>query len=123
MSGAPLLGRAIPVLPSTDIARAVGFYAEKLGFGMSFRFDDYAAVSRDGVEIHLRLVKGSKAPKGGGCRIEVRGIDSLYEECSSAGVVQGNGNLEAASLREFVVQDGDGNLITFAENPTPPAGD
>jgi catechol 2,3-dioxygenase-like lactoylglutathione lyase family enzyme len=125
MSGAPQLGRAIPVLPCLDIARAVEFYAEHLGFGMSFRFDDYAAVARDGVEIHLRLFKGSKAPNGGGCRIEVQGIESLFEECSNSGVVLGNGTLEGgtSSVREFAVQDGDGNLITFAEDPTSPAGD
>ncbi len=122
MSSAPQMARAIPVLPCLDIARAVEFYAEHLGFGMSFRFEGYAAVARDGAEIHLRLVKGSKAPKGGGCRIEVQGIESLFEECSSAGVVHGKGTLQGG-VREFAVQDGDGNLITFAEDPTLPAGD
>jgi catechol 2,3-dioxygenase-like lactoylglutathione lyase family enzyme len=124
MSDAPQLGRAIPVLPCLDIARAVEFYAARLGFGVCFRFDDYAAVARDGVEIHLWLCKDKKLPKHSGCRIEVRGIESLFDECTQAGVVEPKGALATKSwnVREFAVRDGDGNLITFAEQLAPVGG-
>lgn len=117
MSDAPEMVRAIPVLPCLDIAKAVAFYAERLGFAVLFRFDDHAAVMRDGTEIHLRLSKDKKLAKSSGCRIEVRGIDTLYEECRKAEVLVSDGALEARSLgpREFGVRDGDGNTITFTE--------
>ena len=118
MSHAPELVRAIPVLPCLDIGRAVEFYAGRLGFAVLFRFDDHAALMRDGTEIHLRLCKDKKLPKNSGCRIEVRGIESFFEECTKADVVAPDGTLEARSSnsREFGVQDGDGNTITFTED-------
>jgi catechol 2,3-dioxygenase-like lactoylglutathione lyase family enzyme len=118
VSHSPELVRAIPVLPCLDIARAVAFYAERLGFAAIFRFEDHAAVMRDGSEIHLRLAKDKKSLKNAVCRIEVRGIDSLFEECRSADVLVPNGKLEAGSTsaREFAVKDADGNVITFAED-------
>lgn len=118
MSDTPQLGRAIPVLPCLDIARAVEFYAARLGFGVCFRFDDYAAVARDGVEIHLWLCKDKKLLKNGSCRIELRGIEPLFDECTQAGAVEPMGALATKSwnVREFAVRDVDGNLITFAED-------
>lgn len=46
---------AIPVLPALDIAKTIAFYEQRLGFTMKFLFDDYAGLSRDGVEVHLWL--------------------------------------------------------------------
>lgn len=118
MSEVPELVRALPRLPCLDIARAVEFYATRLGFAVLFRFDDYAAVMRDNIEIHLWLSKDKKLPKSSGCRIEARGIESLFEECSKAEVLAPRTALEAKSTssREFEVQDGDGNTITFVED-------
>jgi catechol 2,3-dioxygenase-like lactoylglutathione lyase family enzyme len=118
MSDAPELVRAIPRLPCLDIARAVEFYATRLGFAVLFRFDDYAAVMRDGIEIHLWLTKDKKLPKSSSCRIEARGIEALFEECTNAELVSAKVALEAKSsnAREFAVQDGDGNTITFVED-------
>lgn len=117
MSDGPELIRAIPVLPCLDIARAIGFYGERLGFAAIFRFDDHAGLMRDGSEIHLRLSKDKKLPKSSGCRIEVRGIESLYQECKKADVIAPKGELSDGGAREFKVQDGDGNTITFVEDP------
>lgn len=120
MSEAPELVRAIPRLPCLDIARAVEFYATRLGFAVLFRFDDYAAVMRDGIEIHLWVTKDKKLPKSCGCRIEARGIDALFEECTKAEVLAPKTALEAkaTSAREFAVVDGDGNTLTFVEDPS-----
>lgn len=105
----PRLTRAVPVLPCADIARAVEFYAERLGFAPAFRFESHASVLRDGVEIHLYR---ADAPVGAACRIEVAQLRALHDEMSRQGVVQGT-----VDLGEFSVLDADGNRITFAQDP------
>lgn len=111
------LHRTIPVLPSTDLARSVEFWAERLGFAMSFRFADSAGVIRDDVEVHFRRWKDQGAPAEGECRIEVDDLTAVQREL----VAQGIAAPEAARgepLLELTVQDPDGNRITFAGGGT-----
>lgn len=113
--------RAIPVLASLDIEATLDFYAEKLGFRPVARHADYGIVERDDVQIHFWLTDDASVPKATSCRVDVTGIDQLYDEMSAAGVVHPNGPLtdQPWGLREFAVLDGDGNLITFAERTSP----
>ena len=105
----PRLTRAVPMLPCADIARAVEFYAERLGFAPAFRFESHASVIRDEVEIHLQ--RAAEIGPGAGCRIEVAQLESLLDEMSRQGVVQ------HSDPGEFTVLDVDGNRITFARDP------
>jgi uncharacterized glyoxalase superfamily protein PhnB len=52
-------------------------------------------------------------------RVGVRGIDALYEDCRSEGIVHPNAPLKEQpwGFREFAVTDNDGNLVTFFEPP------
>lgn len=112
------LKRAIPLLASLDIDRTLTFYAEKLGFDVEvFHVDDAAGVERDGVQIHFWKCDDRHIAENTSCRIDVEGIDSLYAELLSQGVVHPNGSLEDKpwGFREFAVLDGDGNLITFVQ--------
>ncbi len=46
-----------PVLPCRDVASAIEFYVDKLGFTLSFQDASdpkYAGVKRDSVELHLQ---------------------------------------------------------------------
>lgn len=124
-SDGPRLKRIVPVLPCLDIGRAIEFYAERLGFAPSFRFDDYASVTRDEVEIHLWLCKDPASARTSGCRVEVDDIEDLYREMKGQGVIPANGELADRpwNFREFVVLDGDGNLITFAQDLAAADGD
>jgi len=109
--------RAIPVLASLDLDATQRFYVEKLGFEPGPRYPDYAICERDGVQVHFWLTDDVDIPKATSCRIDVVGIDRLYEEMSVAGVVHPNGPLteQPWGLREFAVLDGDGNLIKFGQ--------
>lgn len=112
------LKRAIPLLASLDIDRTLTFYAEKLGFEMEvFHVDDAAGVERDGVQIHFWKCDDRHIAENTSCRIEVEGIDTLYEELLLRGVVHPNGPLadQPWGFREFAVLDCDGNLITFVQ--------
>ena len=111
------LQRAVPVLASLDIEATQRFYAEKLGFAAVARYPDYGIVERDGVQIHFWLTDDADIPKATGCRVDVDGVDQLYEEMQAAGVIHPNGPLtdQPWGLREFAVLDEDGNLIKFGQ--------
>ena len=111
------LQRAVPVLASLDIEATQRFYADKLGFTTLGRYPDYAIVARDDVQIHFWLTGDADIPKATSCRIDVTGVDQLYEEMSAAGVVHPNGPLtdQPWGLREFAVLDVDGNMIKFGQ--------
>lgn len=117
------LQRAVPVLASLDIEATQRFYADKLGFRAVARYPDYGIVERDDVQIHFWLTDDADIPKATSCRVDVDGVDQLYEEMNAAGVVHPNGPLtdQPWGLREFSVLDGDGNLIKFGQRTTPGA--
>jgi catechol 2,3-dioxygenase-like lactoylglutathione lyase family enzyme len=109
------LRRTVPVLPTRDLARAVAFWAERLGFAMSFRFADSAGVVRDDVEVHFTLVP-APAVAAGGCRIEVSDVVALQRELLATGVVAPEaGRADAGFALELVVIDPDGNRIVFTQ--------
>ena len=112
-----LLQRAVPVLASLDIEATQRFYAEKMGFAAVARYPDYGIVARDDVQIHFWLTDDADIPKATSCRIDVTGVDQLYEEMSASGVVHPNGPLrdQPWGIREFAVLDEDGNMINFGE--------
>jgi catechol 2,3-dioxygenase-like lactoylglutathione lyase family enzyme len=113
----PTMQQAIPVLASLDIEATQRFYTDKLGFEAGSRYPDYGICSRDGVQIHFWLTDDVDIPKSTSCRVDVVGVDRLYEEMSAAGVVHPNGALtdQPWGFREFAILDGDGNLIKFSE--------
>lgn len=129
------LGCAIPALPARDVSAAATFYRERLGFEVLHREHGLAVLERDEARLHLwqaadeswRGRAPGDAPVRSGaesfiagtasCRIEVDGVEELYEELRSRGVlhpVSGAG-LEETNFgsREFSCLDEDGNLITF----------
>lgn len=111
------LERAIPVLASLDLEATQRFYVDKLGFSAVAQYPDYGIVERDGVQIHFWLTDDVDIPKATSCRVDVGGVDELYEEMNASGVVHPNGPLtdQPWGLREFAVLDGDGNMITFGQ--------
>lgn len=109
--------RAVPVLASLDIEATQRFYAERLGFKPVAQYPDYGIVERDDVQIHFWLTDDADIPKATSCRVDVDGVDQLFEEMSAAGVVHPNGPLtdQPWGLREFAVLDEDGNMIKFGQ--------
>ncbi len=101
---------ATPVLASLDIRKTVDFYTSKLGFT-----EKYAVTLRDRIELHFWYCTDPGIPKMTSCRIEVDGIDALYEKCQREGVVHPNAPLHETpwGTREFSILDEDGNCIAF----------
>ncbi|MBD1835818.1 VOC family protein [Cyanobacteria bacterium FACHB-472] len=112
-----MLKTAIPKFAATDIEKAINFYEQQLGFTTLFNYGDYAGLKRDAVEIHLWQCKDKYIAENTACRINVEGIETLYEEYKFAEIIHPHGTLATQSwgLKEFTILDLDGNAITFSE--------
>ena len=132
------LGRTIPALPVRDAASAIAFYRNRLGFEVLHEDEGFAVLERDDARVHLwqagdeswrERVALRETPVSSGaesfiagtasCRIEVEGVDALYEELSTREVLHpisrdGVSETDFGS-REFATLDQDGNLISFFE--------
>jgi len=129
--------KSIPALPVIDMDKAVAFYENKMGFQTRVQKEGFAAMVRDVIEIQLweacdrswrykfwlflnPITCGAESFLAGtaSCRIEVEGIDELYEEYKAAGVIY---NAETVvedqywGHRDFPTLDLHNNLITFYE--------
>ena len=132
------LGQTIPAMPVRDAAAAVTFYRDRLGFEVVHQEAGFAVLRRDGAQLHLwqagdeswreRAALRDRPVSSGAesfiagtasCRIEVEGVDSLYEELRTKEVLhqvsrEGISETDFGS-REFATLDQDGNLISFFE--------
>ena len=130
------LGRTIPALPCRDVPAAVAFYTGRLGFETLHHDGGLAVLLRDDAVLHLwqsgdeswrtrgdvlerPVSTGAESFLAGtaSCRIEVEGIDELYEELRAADVLhplsrEGVDDTDFGT-REFGTLDLDGNLVTF----------
>jgi catechol 2,3-dioxygenase-like lactoylglutathione lyase family enzyme len=130
------LGTTIPALPARAVPASTAFYVDRLGFTVAHTDGHFSVLERDDARIHLweaadtswrartdlaakPVVSGAESFLAGtaSCRIEVTGIDELYAEMATAGVlhgVSGSGPQDTDyGTREFHVLDLDGNLLTF----------
>ena len=117
MSTHTVLRTAIPKQAALNIANAVAFYVQRLGFTELFQAEDYAGVRRDVVEIHLWLCDDKNIPEKTACRVEVENIEPLYAEYQREEVINPHSSLQATpwGTKEFTILDLDGNGITFFE--------
>ncbi len=107
---------AVPVLPTPDLGRATSFY-EQLSFQILHQEAEYAIVTRDGVELHLWLCPDRTLAENSSCRIQVTGLEALYQEYQTKGLLAPDAAVRAKpwGTRELVVFDPDRVLITFVE--------
>ena len=132
------LTQTIPAMPVREMTTAVGFYRDRLGFDVLHHDGGFAVLCRDEAVVHLwessdeswreredaatkPVCSGAESFIAGTAsfRVEVSGVDGLYEELSTADVlhsVSKKGVDETDfGTREFATLDLDGNLITFFE--------
>jgi catechol 2,3-dioxygenase-like lactoylglutathione lyase family enzyme len=98
------MSQAIPAMPVTDATASVGFYRDRLGFEVLHHDGGFAVLRRDEAVVHLweasdeswrergsleRPVRSGAETFIAGtasCRIEVEGVDELYEELRGSDV-------------------------------------
>jgi catechol 2,3-dioxygenase-like lactoylglutathione lyase family enzyme len=113
----PKMLAAIPVLLSLDVPTTVSFYTTKLGFTCLYQDSGFAILDRDGIQLNFTGCNEQHLVDWSSCRIQLEGVDALYQECSKQGIVHPNSKLEdtAYGTREFGMVDNHGVLITFFE--------
>lgn len=106
--------QALPELPCDDVAAAVGWYREVLGFRINYQHD-LGVMYRDAITV--LLIARTDEHKGiGSCEVYVSDADTLYEELLAKGArVLGPPVSRPWGLRDFRVIDLEGNRITFAQ--------
>jgi catechol 2,3-dioxygenase-like lactoylglutathione lyase family enzyme len=113
-----------PFMHVPDLAPALAFFEDVLGFEAFIRASDYAYLEREGAGIRiLRNHGGDGAPPGNrrfAYYIDVRDVDALYAELKPkldalpAGDVHGPAD-KPYGQRELSVLAPDGNLIVFGQ--------
>ncbi|MBY0280466.1 VOC family protein [Candidatus Binatia bacterium] len=115
---------AAPQLLVDDLARALAFYEQRLGFRRDFVHDEfYASVSRDGAVIHLKCapkLAAERAHRSDGEHLDayltVAGVVELHAELVGRGapIAKALGARPWGTV-DFYVEDPDGYVLCFAE--------
>jgi catechol 2,3-dioxygenase-like lactoylglutathione lyase family enzyme len=116
----PSIALVVPVLPVSNLTRAIDFY-HRLGF-TSRRYkdgDSYAFIRRDGHQLHLsksgRLIEGQSS-SGAYFYLADGTAAALEAEFRAAGVPIAEPLAPREwKMNEFVVNDPDGNQLVFGE--------
>jgi len=107
-----------------DLDTVIGYYRDKLGFGVDFCYDSfYAGVSRDGFAIHLKCAPKTLSDRAHrkqhehlDAYISVTGVAALHDELCLRGahIIR---SLEARpwSCADFYVEDPEGYILCFSE--------
>lgn len=129
MSTMPAHGQAritgiAPQFLVDDLARAIAYYRDRLGFALDFQYESfYASVTRDGFAIHLKC-----APKLPADREHRKNNEHLDAYISVSGVRDLFSDFEKRGARiskpleerpwacvDFYVEDPDGYILCFSE--------
>ena len=107
--------QALPELPCNDVAAAVDFYRDVLGFRINYQQHDLGVMDRDAITV--LLIARTDQHKGiGSCEVYVADADALYQEFLAKGArLLGPPVSHPWGLRDFRVIDIEGNRLTFAQ--------
>lgn len=121
MSEESRMTEASPVLAVSDVAGAVEFFTNKLGFEARFQMGDpvqYAIVARDDVTVHLDGESDTNLTGRGRSEFEVSEVEAYYAALEKNGVTIGRPffTLEEAGIKGFMALDPEGNRLGFHES-------
>jgi predicted enzyme related to lactoylglutathione lyase len=106
---------ADPILRVEDMAAAVRYYAEVLGFQpVSWGNDDFTSVRRDRAGIYL--ARGDQGHTGGWAWIGVEDVEELYAELQAKGARIRHPPRNYPWALEFHVEDLDGNVLRMGSD-------
>lgn len=121
----PRLIGAYPQVFVTDMARAVAFYRDQLGFKVGYLYGEpafYGQVARDGAALNLRHMDAPVLDPELRDRetllsanIPVEAVEALHHEFEASGVPFAQPlTRQPWGTLDFIVRDPDGNLLCFA---------
>jgi len=102
----------------SDLEASLRFYVAVLGFLERFRFGNYAGLEHGEVQIHLSGpgATNRRAVGQGSVYIFCDDVDACYAEVTSKGAkVQGAPKDYEYGMRDFIIEDPDGNLVGIGQ--------
>lgn len=117
---APRLQTVTPILPVGDLAAAIAFYRDVLGFQVAWQWGmppTIASVCRDTVELMLEVHGPDEHAGAAKLYVAMSGVDAWYEAATRAGAKV----LVPLAPREYGMKDcriadPDGNELSFGEH-------
>jgi catechol 2,3-dioxygenase-like lactoylglutathione lyase family enzyme len=111
----PMVEKALPSLPCTDVAAAVAHYRDVLGFHINYQQVDLGVMDRDAITI-LLIARTPRHTGIGSAYFYIANADALHAELTAKGAnVRGEPVSHPWGLREFLVLDPEGNELRFAQ--------
>lgn len=108
-----------PMLNVPDMEEAVRFYRDVLGFACVNRFEGWAALARDGVEVMICLPNAheppSKATFTGSLYFRCDNVDTLWEAFRDKATVVYPIENFFYGMREFAIRDNNGYMLQFGQ--------
>ena len=113
-----------PFMVVRDMAKAIAFFSETLGFEVRLRQGRFAFVEREGVGFRIVEETGEWAPPPGNRRfayyIDVRDVDRVYADLKDRLDLLPEGDVygpveQPYGQREFMVVAPDGNLLVYGQ--------
>lgn len=105
----------------SDLDASLRYYTDVLGFSERFRFGDYAGVQYGEIQLHLSGPRSTnkKQVGQGGLYIFCDDVDGYYAAVTAKGAqVQAAPKNYDYGMRDFVIEDPDGNLISIGQEVT-----
>ena len=117
----------IPYVWVADVAKALPYYRDVLGFNVEFTHEwewegnryGLALVDRDDIQLHIRVCECGDFRHTGTAfyQVQVEGVDALHEELAKAGaIVRFEPTTQEWGVRDFQIDDPEGNRIYFFEH-------
>ena len=111
----PMMLKALPELPFDDVAAAVAYYRDVLGFRINYQQHDLGVMDRDNITL-LLIARTERHTGIGSAYVYVEDADALYGELRAKGAnVQGEPVSYPWGLRDFGVVDLERNQIRFGQ--------
>jgi predicted lactoylglutathione lyase len=104
----------VPEFPVSDLQASSAFYERQMGFRIDWTYEnELAGISKDATRIFLRRRASQEEERGSNVLVWLNlsspsEVEQLYEEWTGNGV-QVIDELKTWDLKEFTVQDPDGN--------------
>jgi catechol 2,3-dioxygenase-like lactoylglutathione lyase family enzyme len=111
----PMMLQALPELPCDDVAAAVAYYRDVLGFRINYQQHDLGVMDRDKITLVL-IARTARHTGIGSAYIYIEDADALFAELRAKGAnLQGEPVSHPWGLRDFGVLDLEQNRITFGQ--------
>jgi len=113
--------KIVPVLPSNNISRDKDWYNQYMGFEYAFGDDQYMGFTRDKLELHLQLHRGTEEDPmldGSVIKFFVNSLSPYYNEFLKRGTITKDRLRENTpwGTNEFGFYDLNNNAIFFVQD-------